>query len=252
LRRLDDHGSPILHGAVLESHKCAEIESRTDAFMAAEESKPFGWGSDHWVKWATITEALHRLRLVDGAAVLDVGCGSGWTSLFLAESGYRVTGVDLVPANVELARSRARRWGLDVDFQVADMEALEVGDRFDAALVYDALHHSARPAVVVRQVAGLLRTGGWAVFGEPSWLHQISPGARRTTRELGWHERGVRVRALKRACRQAGLRDFRRFFQGTQPYERRGGEFAWQLVRLVAANVAVAPQAQVWLAARKR
>jgi hypothetical protein len=61
----------------------------------------------------------------------------------------------------------------------------------------------------------------------------------------------VRLHALKRSCRNAGLGSFRRFFQGTQPYERRVSEFAWQLTRLVAANVLVAPQAQVWLAARR-
>jgi SAM-dependent methyltransferase len=219
--------------------------------MAGEASKPFGWESDHWVRWATIAEAMRRLEVRPGATVLDVGCGSGWTSLFLTESGYRVTGVDLVPANIDVCRSRARRWGIEVDFRVADVEELDVGEDYDAALVYDALHHSSRPDAVVGRVAAHLRPGGWALFGEPSWLHDISPEARRTMRERGWYERGVRVRALKRACRSVGLGSFRRFFQGTRPYERRGAEFAWQLVRLVAANVAVAPQAQIWLAARR-
>jgi 2-polyprenyl-3-methyl-5-hydroxy-6-metoxy-1,4-benzoquinol methylase len=219
--------------------------------MAGEASKPFGRESDHWVKWATIAEAMRRLEVRPGTTVLDVGCGSGWTSLFLTESGYRVTGVDLVPANIDLCRSRARRWSIEVDFRVADMEELNVGEDYDAALVYDVLHHSSRPDAVVGRVAAHLRPGGWALFGEPSWLHDISPEARRTMRERGWYERGVHVRTLKRACRSVGLGSFRRFFQGTRPYERRGAEFAWQLVRLVAANVAVAPQAQIWLAARR-
>jgi SAM-dependent methyltransferase len=235
----------------LEAHKRAEIESRTEAFMAGEASKPFGWGPEHWVRWATVVEALARLGVAPGASVLDVGCGPGWTSLFLAESGFRVTAVDLVPANVELAAARARRWGLEADFRVADMDELQVGGGFDAALVYDALHHSTRPSAVVARVAAHLRPGGWALFGEPSWLHDISPGAKRVTRDLGWHERGIQVRALKRACSDAGLGDFRRFFQGTYPYEGRGRAFAWQLVRLVSANFAVAPQALVWLAARR-
>lgn len=59
------------------------------------------------------------------------------------------------------------------------------------------------------------------------------------------------VRALKRDCRAAGRGEFRRFFEGTRPYESRVREFAWQAVRLVAANGASAPQASVWLAARK-
>jgi 2-polyprenyl-3-methyl-5-hydroxy-6-metoxy-1,4-benzoquinol methylase len=236
---------------MLEPHKQAEIESRTAAFMATEASKPFGWEADHWVRWATIVEALRLLGVRAGATVLDVGCGSGWTSLFLAESGYRVTGVDLVPANIELSAARARRWGLEIEFQVADMDELSLGRRYDAALVFDALHHSTRPYSVVQRVASQLAPGGWVLFGEPSWLHDLSPEAHRTTRERGWNERGIRLRALKRACGAAGLGDFRRFFQGTNPYESRGRGFAWQLVRLVAANLAVAPQAMIWLAARR-
>jgi SAM-dependent methyltransferase len=234
-----------------EPHKRAEIESRDRDFMAGEASKPFGWESYHWVKWATIAEALRRLGMPQGAAVLDVGCGPGWTSMFLAESGYRVTAVDLVPANVELTRARADRWGLKVDARVADMDELELGASFDLVLVYDALHHSSRQADVVRGVAAHLRPGGWALFGEPSWLHDFSPRARRDARERGWRERGVRLRALRRDCRAAGLGDFRRFFQGTQPYERRGLGFTWQLLRLLAANLAVAPGAQLWLAAHR-
>ena len=59
------------------------------------------------------------------------------------------------------------------------------------------------------------------------------------------------MRELKRDLAAAGLVEPRRFFQGTRPYEGRGRAFSWQLVRLVAANAWVAPQAQVWLAARQ-
>lgn len=89
------------------------------------------------------------------------------------------------------------------------------------------------------------------LFGEPSWLHTISPRARRVHRETGCSEHGVRVSSLKRYSRHAGLGEFRRFFEATRPYERRISEFLWQGIRLAAANVLVAPQAAVWLAARK-
>jgi hypothetical protein len=90
------------------------------------------------------------------------------------------------------------------------------------------------------------------IVGEPSWLHNISPDARRVHRQHGWIERGLTVRHLKRDCRGAGLGGFRRFFEGTRPYEGRVREFSWQAIRLCAANVAFAPQASVWLAAQKQ
>jgi SAM-dependent methyltransferase len=215
--------------------------------------KPFRgeWGNDYWIKWSTITEAFRRLGIREGTSILDVGCGTGWTTAFLAEAGYHATGIDIAPAMLTAARERAQRWQVDAEFREADMDDFDLGRTFDAALVFDALHHSDVPGRVVDNVARHLRPGGWALFGEPSWLHTISPRARRVHRETGCSEHGVRVSSLKRYCRHAGLGEFRRFFEATRPYERRFSEFLWQWIRLAAANVFVAPQAAVWLAARK-
>jgi SAM-dependent methyltransferase len=134
---------------------------------------------------------------------------------------------------------------------VGDMDELNVGRQFDAVLVYDALHHSAHQRKVIHAVVKHLRPGGWVLFGEPSILHAISPEARRTSRDLGWIERGITVRSLRRDCARAGLTDFRRFFEPGRPYASRSRGFAWQIVRLAAANFAIAPQTSVWLAARR-
>lgn len=117
--------------------------------------------------------------------------------------------------------------------------------------MFDALHHSVRPADVVKRIAAHLNPGGWVLFGAPSWLHSLSPHARRTSKEEGWVERGVRVRTLKRDCALAGLGDFRRFYEGTQPHAGRLLDFGYQAARVVAARAASAPQMSVWLAARK-
>jgi 2-polyprenyl-3-methyl-5-hydroxy-6-metoxy-1,4-benzoquinol methylase len=236
------------------SSKQAEIEA---ARAAVEEGwaqqKPFdaSFGHEHWVKWATVMEAMRVFPVHPGQAVLDVGCGAGWTSAFLAEAGYRVTGIDIAPAYVDAARRRAERWGLDAEFAAADMEDFSLGRSFRAALVFDALHHVDRPERSVASVAAHLEPGGWVLFGEPSWLHAISPRARRVHRELGVNEHAIRVSRLRRWCADAGLGNFTRFFEGTRPYRGRAGGFGWQLARLVAANVWVAPHASVWLAAQR-
>jgi SAM-dependent methyltransferase len=234
----------------LEPHKRAEVVTRTAEFMAHEASKPFGWSPSHFVEWATVQAMLHAVGLPGNATVLDIGCGSGWTSLFLAEAGYTVVGYDLVAANVELARRRAERWGSSARFEIADMEQLPSGEPADAALLLDALHHSRRQRATLHAIARRLRSGGWLLLGEPTWLHRISPEARRTRRDRGWVERGLSLRVLRRDLRDAGFVEHRRFFQPTSPYEGRGLGFLWQLVRLVGANAWVAPQAHLWLAAR--
>jgi SAM-dependent methyltransferase len=252
-RKRDAEPSPT---RAAEPHKLAEIRTAEESRRAGEPGtfrKPFGrpWASDYWLKWATITEAFYRLGIPEGATVLDVGCGTGWTTLFLAEAGFEPLGVELAPASVEIAVERAARWGNSAGFVVGDMDELELGRPFDAALVFDALHHTTRPARAILNIAEHLRPGGWLLVGEPSWLHGLSPHARRTSKTLGWVERGVTARQLKRHCQAAGLGSFKRFHEGTQPYAGRAGEFAWQAIRLFAANFAVAPQASVWFAARK-
>jgi SAM-dependent methyltransferase len=252
----------------LEQNKQAEIDSRTAEFMAGsrpqpsgrlgrvppggdESKKPFGHDPASFTDWATIATMFESLEVPDGARVIDVGCGGGWTSLFLAETGYRVVGYDIVPFNVDVARARAERWGVDVRFEIADMESLPAGDPVDVALVFDALHHSNRQLAVLQSVAGRVRSGGWVLLGEPSWIHRFSPGAHATRRDLGWTERGLTVRGLRRDLRAAGFGEVRRFFQPTRPYESRLRGFAWQLLRLAAANAWVAPGAHLWIAARR-
>lgn len=233
------------------SHKQAEIASRTPEFMVGESAKPFGWSPAHFVEWATVTAMMHAVGLSPGARMIDVGSGSGWTSLFLAEAGYEVIGYDLVPANVELGRRRAARWGSTARFEVADMERLPAGEPADAALILDALHHTDRQLEALASVAARLRGGGWLLLGEATWLHRFSPEARSVTRELGWMERGITLRGLRRDLRAAGFVELRRFYQPTDPYEGRGRGFTWQLARLIGANFLVVPQSHWWIAARK-
>ncbi|MEA2305844.1 MAG: hypothetical protein QOH43_3124 [Solirubrobacteraceae bacterium] len=237
-----------------ERHKQLELESAEGARHSRHAHyKPFGpeWGSDYFGKWQTIAYALFALGIEPGATVLDVGMGQGWTTVFLAESGFTPTGIDIAPANVAIATERAERYGAAAQFAATDMDTLDLGRAFDAALVFDALHHTTRQREAVRRIAAHLRPGGWVLFGEPSWLHALSPHARRTTKELGWVERGIGVRSLKRDCRLAGLGAFRRFYEGTNPHGGRPRDFLWQTARLAGARASSAPQMSIWLAAQK-
>ena len=56
---------------------------------------------------------------------LDLACGAGRNSIFLAENGWQVTAVDNSAAGVEIARARAEQKGLEINFIVADLEKSE-------------------------------------------------------------------------------------------------------------------------------
>jgi len=96
----------------------------------------------------TFAHIVDRLGLGVRAQILDVGCGPGWLSEFLARCGYWVTGIDVSEDMVRIARERIARVGpvwmeLEPLAEFHAFAALEIPwrDRFDAVVLYDALHH---------------------------------------------------------------------------------------------------------------
>ena len=77
---------------------------------------------------------LEKLALAPGARVLDLACGHGRIALELARRGHRVTGLDLSPRSLELARAAAEREGLAIDWLHADMREIPTGREFDAVV----------------------------------------------------------------------------------------------------------------------
>ena len=118
-----------------------------------------------------LTEAVFaRGGLAKGMHVLDVGCGAGDVS-FLAAAfvgpGGSVLGIDQSPESVSLACERAKAAGLDnVRFEVARLEEFREGGPFDALVGRLVLLYLKEPAVVLRQLAELVRPGGVIVFHE--------------------------------------------------------------------------------------
>jgi SAM-dependent methyltransferase len=89
--------------------------------------------------------------------VLDAGCGTGDTVLFLAARGHRVTGIDFVEEAIRRARAKAAERGLAADFLVKDALTLEGwGERF-ASVIDSGLFHVYSDADRQRYVRGLAR-----------------------------------------------------------------------------------------------
>jgi SAM-dependent methyltransferase len=91
------------------------------------------WSSGDYGKIAWVTQPLSEvlcdaIDLRPGAEVLDVATGTGHVALAAARRFARATGVDYVPALLEVARQRASAEGLDVTFTEGDAENLPVQD----------------------------------------------------------------------------------------------------------------------------
>jgi len=92
--------------------------------------------------------------------VLEIAVGTG-RNLPHYRDGVRLTGVELSPAMLAIARARARDLGRDVDFRVGDAQALEFpSERFDSVVATLALCTIPDERAAVAEVRRVLRPGG--------------------------------------------------------------------------------------------
>ena len=116
---------------------------------------------------------VQLLELEPGMSLCELGCGSGWISRLATRHGVRAEGYDISPEMIEIAREVAAEEGLDVTYDVGDMEQLDLGRRFDTCLLYDALHHSPRADLVLASARRALT----ARRPRSSWRSRTGPTA---------------------------------------------------------------------------
>lgn len=162
----------------------------------------------------------HVIRLADDHPIVEVGCGPGHITAFLADAGVDATGLDLTPAMIDEARRRFP----DGDYAVGDLRTLmrprtDVG--WGAVLAWYSLVHLAASELpgAVAALARPTRPGGWVVLA----LH-TGDGIRRLDE---WFGRPVTLdvvlhdpAAVRNAVEQAGLVDVEWYHRG--PYRARG------------------------------
>ncbi|MFE9403402.1 class I SAM-dependent methyltransferase [Streptomyces sp. NPDC006530] len=137
-----------------------------------------------WIA-ATLPE-VHAALGGDGGVVADVACGSGYSSIALAQAypRARVHGLDLDERSVLDARANAREAGVAdrVTFEVRDAADRELAGRYDLVCVFDALHDMARPVEVLRSCRALLAPGGSVLLMEPNVGERFTAPAPETER----------------------------------------------------------------------
>lgn len=139
-----------------------------------EQADRFDDEPDHGLRDPGVRQAWRELLLAElpspPAAVADLGCGTGSLSCLLAQEGYELTGVDLAPAMVDLARAKAVDAGLDARFLVGDAADPPLPERcFDVVLVRHVLWALPDPTAAVATWRGLLRDGGHLLLVEGRW-----------------------------------------------------------------------------------
>ncbi len=149
------------------------------------------------------------------ARVLDLGCGSGWTSEIIARCGYDVLGVDVAPAMIEIANKRVQA-DLTLAFRVADYERPCAFGEYDAAVLYDALHHADDEWLVVANTFRALRPGGRFVSIEPGVGHSTSAPTLDVVAKFGTNEKEMPYEHQARMLTAAGFTEIRQFLRLSQ------------------------------------
>ena len=101
-----------------------------------------------------------------GGTVLDVGCGEGRNSVFLAEKGFVVNAFDISIAGIEKARRIASTRGVNVNFMCNDLSVFSFTKSYDVILSHGVLHlcEKADRDVFIEQAKRNTVAGGYNVF----------------------------------------------------------------------------------------
>ena len=132
----------------------AEFGSRA-YFDAIEE---YRYEESPWMKQAIGFDGYQGKRL------LEVGFGTGTDLLQFARGGALVTGVDITPRSIEIARRRFEVYSQPGEFAIGDAEGLSFPDlSFDVVYSFGVLHHTPGTEGAVREIHRVLKPGGRAI-----------------------------------------------------------------------------------------
>jgi SAM-dependent methyltransferase len=103
------------------------------------------------------------------ARILDVGCGTGRHAIELTRRGYDVTGVDLSPSQLDLAREKSAAEGLDIRFIQQDAREMAFDQEFDLVIMlceggFPLMETDEENFRILQGAARAIKTGGKFIF----------------------------------------------------------------------------------------
>ncbi len=137
-------------------------------------SSSFGHDSDKSVtiadKWENIIKEL--ASQAPGMRALDIGTGTGQLAVYLARSGYDVTGIDLADKMISRAKRYAASQKLNIDFQTGDAEQLKYEDNsFDIVVSRNLLWTLPHPGKALKEWRRVLKPDGTLILCDGLWLN---------------------------------------------------------------------------------
>lgn len=154
-----------------------------------EEERAGWWDSDNFDTWKNlyvseyargfyVLDVLQRYVEgfeIEGARVLDIGCGDAGVIIALAEAGAEVAGLELDRASLRRGRLRAEEHGVQAVLSEGIAEALPFADRsLDLVILDNVLEHVTDRPGTLREIQRVLRPGGLLYMVTPKPLSAYS------------------------------------------------------------------------------
>ncbi len=97
-------------------------------------------------------------KITTGNKILDLGCGTGRVTSYYFDKGFDVTGVDLSPKMLEIAKNKYPK----IDFRLGDIRKINFNDTFDGISLAYSLFHLEKKDVskIIEKITSLLKTSG--------------------------------------------------------------------------------------------
>ncbi|MFN0188033.1 MAG: class I SAM-dependent methyltransferase [Bacteroidia bacterium] len=137
--------------------------------------------SDSILKWTgerlvtsvedeTATEHLHRYKIAmaycKNKAVLDIACGEGYGSLFLASLASSVVGVDIDPISVDFAKKKYKKNNLE--FKVGSCSAIPIeSNSIDVVVSFETIEHHNEHEQMMTEIKRVLKPDGLLIISSP-------------------------------------------------------------------------------------
>jgi SAM-dependent methyltransferase len=139
-----------------------------------EGERSWAAAEPRWGVWGVPEAEVRMLDDVAGLDVIELGCGTGYVSAWLARRGARPVGIDNSPGQLETARRLQAEHGLDFPLLLGNAEAVPYPDAsFDMAISEYGAAIWCDPYAWIPEAARLLRPGGRLNFLGNSFLYML-------------------------------------------------------------------------------
>ncbi|HEX6354156.1 class I SAM-dependent methyltransferase [Actinophytocola sp.] len=196
------YGTPLSIDLVRTARRLAAL---VDAYRDGSAPPPIPWEPEGRVtvnrtrfvnllgtRWLpAVPDVDARLRADPPARVADIACGTGWSSIAMAQAYPKIVvdGVDLDEDAIAAARGSAEQVGVAdrVRFSATDAALLPSANRYDLVTIFEALHDMSRPVATLRTARDLLTDGGTVLVADTRTAEEFTvPASEHERQAYGW------------------------------------------------------------------